>query len=124
MKKHKQDLVENAEALAWHEESVAAELRRELQQARIQVTRGSGLAEQQQRHMESAPVEPLPERLGTLRMKASSDPFRVSSLAFGSSVPAAPEQIHRVSVDFSVRAARWATPAPRNDNIVDEDSSE
>ena len=87
VKKHEQDVVENAE------------LRRELQQARIQVSRGSGLAEQQQRQLESAPVEPLPERLGTLRMEASSDPFRVSSLAFGSSVPAAPEQIHRVSAD-------------------------
>ena len=33
VKKHEQDLVENAEALAWHEESVVVELRRELQQA-------------------------------------------------------------------------------------------
>ena len=48
MKKHERDLVENAEALAWHEESVVAELRRELQQVRLQVSRGSGLAEQQQ----------------------------------------------------------------------------
>ena len=39
-------------------------------------------------------------------------------------MPAAPEQIHRVSAGFSVGAARWAIPAPRNDNIVDEDSSE
>ena len=30
VKKHEQDLVENAEALAWHEESVVTELRREL----------------------------------------------------------------------------------------------
>ena len=76
---HEWDLVENAEALAWHEESAATELRRELQQARMQVSRGSGLAEQQQRQLESAPVEPLPECLGTLRTKAASDPFRVSS---------------------------------------------
>ena len=87
--------MENAEALAWHEESVATELRREFQQARMQVSRGSGLAEQQQRQLESDTVEPLLERFGTLRMKAVSDPFRVSSLAFGSSVPAAPELIHR-----------------------------
>ena len=77
--------MENAKALAWHEESVATELRRELQQAMMQVSRGSFLAEQQQRQLESAPVEPLPECLGTLRTKAASDPFRVSSLAFGSS---------------------------------------
>ena len=74
-----QDLVENFEALAWHEERVATELRWELQQARMQVSRGSGLAEQQQRRLESAPVEPLPEYLGTLRTKAASDSFRVSS---------------------------------------------
>ena len=37
VKKHEQDLVENAEALAWHEESVVTELRRELHQARLQV---------------------------------------------------------------------------------------
>ena len=61
---HEQDLVENVEALTWHEESVATELRRELQKARMQVSRGSGLAEQQQRQLESAPVEPLPESLG------------------------------------------------------------
>ena len=90
MKKHEQDLVENAKALAWHEESVVTELRRELQQARLQVSRGSGLAEQQQRQLESDPVEPLPECLGTWRMKAASDPFRVSSLAFGSSMPNRP----------------------------------
>ena len=72
------------------------ELRRELQQARLQVSGGSGLAEQQQRQLESAPVEPLPECLGTLRMKAVSDPFRESSLVFESSMPAAPEQIHGV----------------------------
>ena len=53
------------------------ELRWELQQARLQVSRGSGLAEQQQRQLESAPMEPLPECFGTLRMKAASDPFRV-----------------------------------------------
>ena len=85
VKKHERDLVENAKALAWHEESVTTELRRELQQARMQVSRGSGLAAQQQRQLESALVEPVPECLGTLRKKASSDPFRVSSLAFGSS---------------------------------------
>ena len=85
VKKHERDLVGNAEALAWHEENVATELHRELQQARIQVSRGSGLAEQLQRQLESVPVEPLPERLGTLRTKAASDAFRVSSLAFGSS---------------------------------------
>ena len=90
VEKHEQDLVENAEALAWHEESVVTELRRELHQARLQVSRGSGLAEQQRRQLESDPVEPLPECLGTLRMKAASDPFRVSSLAFESSMPAAP----------------------------------
>ena len=67
----------------WHEESAATELRRELQQARMQVSRGSGPAEQQQRQLESAPVEPLPECPGTLRTKTASDPFRVSSLAFG-----------------------------------------
>ena len=49
VKKHERDLLEDAEALAWHEESVVTELRRELQQARLQVSRGSGLAEQQQR---------------------------------------------------------------------------
>ena len=80
VKKHEQDLVENAEGLAWHEESVVTEPRRELQQVRLQVSGGSGLAEQQQRQLESALVEPLPEYLGTLRMKAASDPFRVSSL--------------------------------------------
>ena len=63
VRKHEQDLVENAEALAWHEESVVMELRRELQQTRLQVSGGSGLAEQQQRQLESAPVEPLPECL-------------------------------------------------------------
>ena len=77
--------MEHAEALAWHAVSVATELRRELQQAMMQVSRGSCLAEQQQRQLESAPVEPLPERVGTLRTKAASDPFRVSSLVFGSS---------------------------------------
>ena len=79
--KHERDLVENAEALAWHEESVATELRWELQQAMMQVSRGSCLAEQQQRQLESSPVEPLTECFGTLRTKAASDPFRVSSLS-------------------------------------------
>ena len=55
------------------------------QQARMQVSRGSGLAEQQQRQSVSASVEPLPEYFGTLRTKATSDPFRLSSLVFGSS---------------------------------------
>ena len=36
VKKHERDLVENAKALARHEESVTTELRRELQQARMQ----------------------------------------------------------------------------------------
>ena len=85
VKKYERDLVENAEALAWHEESGTTELRRELHQARMQVSRGSGLAAQQQRRLVSSPVEPLPERLGTLRTKAASDLFRVSSLPFGSS---------------------------------------
>ena len=39
VKKHERDLVENAEALAWHEESVVTELRWELQQARLEVSR-------------------------------------------------------------------------------------
>ena len=129
VKKHEQDLVENAEAVAWHEESVVTELRRELQQAMLQDSRRSGLAEQQ-RQLESAPMEPLPECLGTLRMKAASDPFRVSSLAFESSMPAAPQQTHGVCgpetpvADVGVEAARWAIPAPRDVNIADEDSSE
>ena len=80
MKKHEQDLVENAESLAWHEENVVSELRQELHQARLQVSHGSGLAEQQQRQLESDTVEPLLECLGTLRMKAVSDPFRERSL--------------------------------------------
>ena len=42
VKKHERDLAENAKALAWHEESVTTELRWELQQARMQVSRGSG----------------------------------------------------------------------------------
>ena len=122
VKKHEQDLVENAEASAWHEESIVTELRRELQQARLQDSRGSGLAEQQQRQLESS-------RLGTLRMKAASDPFRVSSLAFESSMPAAPEQTHGVCglgtpvANVGVEAARWAIPAPRDVNTADEDSS-
>ena len=81
VKKHERDLVENAEALTLG----TTELRWELQQARMQVSRGSGLAEQQQRQSESAPVEPLPECLGTLKTKTASDPFSVSFLAFGSS---------------------------------------
>ena len=48
VKKHERDLVENDTSLAWHEESGTTEFRWELQQARIQVSRGSGLAEQQQ----------------------------------------------------------------------------
>ena len=40
VKKHERDLVENAEALAWHEENFATELRQELQQAWMQVSRG------------------------------------------------------------------------------------
>ena len=94
VKKHEQDFVENAEALAWHEESVVTELRQELHQARLHVSRGSGLAEQQQRHLESDTVEPLLERFGTLRMKAVSDPFRQRSLVCKSSMPAAPEQTY------------------------------
>ena len=35
VKKHERDLVENAEALAWHEESGTTELRRELRQAMV-----------------------------------------------------------------------------------------
>ena len=59
VKQHERDLVENDEALAWHEENVVTEHRWKLQQARMQVSRGSGLAEQQQRQSESAPVEPF-----------------------------------------------------------------
>ena len=55
------------------------------EQAMMQVSRGSCLAGQQQRQLEPAPVEFLAECFGTLRTKAASDPFRVSSLAFGSS---------------------------------------
>ena len=69
----------------------------------------SGLAEQQQRQLESDTVEPLPERFGTLRMKAVSDPFR------GPETPVA---------DVGVEAARWEIPSPRDVNIADEDSSE
>ena len=117
VKMHERDLLENAKALAWHEESVAMELRQELQQAKLHVSRGLGLAEQQQRWLESAPVEPLPECLGTLRMKAASDPFRVSSLAFRSSMPAAPEQTHPV----------WSCPSSSSNssvNIAEESSEE
>ena len=60
VKMHGRDLVVNAEALAWHEEKVVTELRREIQQARLQVSSGGGLAEQQQRRLESALVEPVP----------------------------------------------------------------
>ena len=63
VKKHEQDFEENAKALAWHEESVTTELRRELQQARMQVSCGSGLAAQQQRQLESALVEPISMRV-------------------------------------------------------------
>ena len=66
MKRHEQDLVENAEALAWHEENAVSELRQELHQARLQVSHGSGLVEQQ-KQLESDAVEPLLECLGTLR---------------------------------------------------------
>ena len=55
-KKQEQDLVENAEALAWHEESVVTELRRELQQARFLVAQA--WRSSQQRQLESAPMEP------------------------------------------------------------------
>ena len=58
VKKHERDLVENAETLAWHEESGTTELRWELQQARMQVSCGSGLAEQQQKQSVSASVGP------------------------------------------------------------------
>ena len=54
------------------------------EQAMMQVSRGSCLAEQQQRQLESASVKPLLERFWTFRTKTTSDPFRVSSLAFGS----------------------------------------
>ena len=56
-------------------------LREEL--AMMQVSRGSCLAGQQQRQLESAPVDSLPECFGILRTKATSDPFRVSFLVFG-----------------------------------------
>ena len=49
-KKHERDLVENAEVLTLG----TTELRWELQQARMQVSRDSGLEEQQQRQSESA----------------------------------------------------------------------
>ena len=45
-------------------------------------------------------------------------------------MPVAPEQTHGVcgpetpAADVGVEAARWAIPAPRDINIVDEDSSE
>ena len=80
VKKHERE-VENAEALTLG----TTELRWELQQARMQVSRGSGLPAQQQRQLESAPVEPVPECHETLRTKTTSDPFWVSSLTFGSS---------------------------------------
>ena len=128
VKKHEQDFVENAEALAWHEESVVTELRRELHQARLHVSRGSGLAEQQRRQLESDTVEPLLDRFGTLRMKAVSDPFHERSLVCKSSMAAAPVQTFcgpGTSVaDAGVEAARWEIPSPRDVNITDEDSSE
>ena len=81
VKKHERDLVENAEALTLG----TTELRWELQQARLQVSRASGLAEQQQRQSESGPVESLRKCLGTLRTNTASDPFSVGFFAFGSS---------------------------------------
>ena len=96
VKKHVQDLVENAESLAWHEENVVSELCQELHQARLQVSHGSSLAEQHQRQLESGTVEPLLECLGTSRTKAVSDPFREKSLVCESSMPAAPEQAQGV----------------------------
>ena len=130
VKKHEQDFVENAESLAWHEENVVSELRQELHQARLQVSHGSGLAEQQQRQLESDTVEPLLERFGTLRMKAVSDPFHERSLVCKSSMPAAPEQTYGVCgpetsvADAGVEAARWEILLPRDVSIIDEDSSE
>ena len=130
VKKHEQDFVETAEALAWHEESVVTELRQELHQARLHVSCGSGLAEQQQRQLESDTVEPLLERFGTLRMKAVSDPFHERSLVCESSMPAAPEQTYGVCgpetsiADAGVEAARWEIPSPQDVSITDEDSSE
>ena len=129
-KKHEQDFLENAEALAWHEESIVTELRQELHQVRLHVSCGSGLAEQQQRQLESDTVEPLLERFGTLRMKAVSDPFHERSLVCKSSLPAAPEQTYGVCgpetsvADADVEAARWEIPSPRDVSITDEDSSE
>ena len=119
VKEHEQDLVENAEAVAWHEEGVVSELHRELQQARMQGS--SGLVKQQQKQSKSALVEYMPECLGTLRMKAASDPFRVGSLAFGA--PAA---------DAGVGPARRAIPGSNSSshsthwsvNFADEESSE
>ena len=76
------------------------------------------------------PWSPCLSALGTGRTKAAPDPYRVSSLAFGSSVPAASEQTHRVcgpgapAADVGVGAARCAIPVPLNDNIADEDSSD
>ena len=92
--KHEQDFVENAESLAWHEETVVSELRQKLHHTRLQVSHVSGLAEQQQRQFESDTVEPLLERFGTLRIKAVS--FRERSLVCKSSLPAAPEQSYGV----------------------------
>ena len=106
------------------------ELRQELHQARLQVSHGSGLAEQQQRQLESDTVEPLPECLETLRMKAVSDPLHERSLVCKSSMPAAPEQTYGVCgpetsvADAGVEAARWEIPSPRDVSITDEDSSE
>ena len=112
---------------------MGAQLREEqamLHQARLHVSRGSDLAEQQQRQLESDAVEPLLERFGTLRMKAVSDPFRERSLVCKSSMPAAPEQAYGVCgpetsvADAGVEAVRWGIPSPRDVNITDEDSCE
>ena len=118
MKKHEQDFVENAESLAWHEENVFSELRQELHQARLQVSHGSGLA-QQQRQLETDTVEPLPECLGILMMKAVSDPFRERSLVCESSMPVCGPE-----TPVAVEATRWAIPAHPDVNIAGKDSSE
>ena len=130
VKKHEQDFVENAEAVAWHEESVVTELRQELHQARLHVSRGSGLVEQQQRQLESDAVEPLLERFWDSEDEGGFRPFRERSLVCKSSMPAAPEQTYGVCgpetsvADAGVEAARWEIPSPRDVNITDEDSSE
>ena len=119
VKEHEQDLLENAEAVAWHEEGVVSELRRELLQAKLQGD--SGIVKQRQKQFESTLMEPMPEYLETLRKKAASDPFRVGSLAFGA--PAA---------DAGVGTTRRAIPGgnssshstPWSVNFADEESSE